>query len=206
MTAIHRGIRFEICYAQGIREASGEKRRTFIGNAMAIVRATRGRGLIVSSEARTVLSVRSPADVGNLLNIWGVDNERAKEAITTTPRIVVANEAIKRRGYRGIIDVVEGGEREHDKTGTSAKPEAEKFKGKDGGKGLASGKNEKRTMQDREDEETGPAPPMSKRQEKRMRQAARKSKKQESHPTTPEGALPVPVSESRDIQMAESNG
>ena len=62
----------------------------------------------MSSEARSVLGVRAPADVGNLLNVWGVEKEQAKEAVTVAPRSVVMNERMRRTSYKGVIDVVEG--------------------------------------------------------------------------------------------------
>ncbi|TVY26709.1 putative ribonuclease P protein subunit, partial [Lachnellula hyalina] len=50
MTAVARGVRFEICYAQATGAGMGqEQRRNFIGNVVGIVRATKGRGLVISS-------------------------------------------------------------------------------------------------------------------------------------------------------------
>ena len=164
MTAIRRGIRFEICYAQAVQGGSAEKRRNFISNTLAIVRATRGRGLIVSSEARSVMGVRAPADVGNLLNVWGVERERAKEAMTVAPRSVVVNEGIKRRGYRGVIDVVEGGERTPSATGDEG--QAKKIGG------ASEWEWEEGEEESRGREDGVGMPPMSKRQAKKMRLAA----------------------------------
>jgi ribonuclease P/MRP protein subunit RPP1 len=76
MTAVNRGIRFEICYSQSMESGGGDARRNFIGNVIAIVRATRGRGLVISSGAQSVLGVRAPADVLNLLAVWGLQRER----------------------------------------------------------------------------------------------------------------------------------
>jgi len=166
MTAIRRGIRFEICYAQAVQDRSAEKRRNFISNTLAIVRATRGRGLVVSSEARSVMGVRAPADVGNLLGVWGVERERAKEAMTVAPRSVVVNEGIKRRGYRGVIDVVDGGER----IPSAAGEEVQGKKVGERGAMNGSGKKEKRKHEVQEDGVR--TPPMSKRQAKKMRLAA----------------------------------
>jgi ribonuclease P/MRP protein subunit RPP1 len=166
MTAIRRGIRFEICYAQAVQDGSAEKRRNFISNTLAIVRATRGRGLIVSSEARIVMGVRAPADVRNLLTVWGVGGEKAKEAMTVAPRSVVVNEGIKRRGYRGVIDVVEGGKRAQVAT-------AEEGQSKRAGEKVAVNGNGRKEKRKHEGQEDGVGtPPMSKRQAKKMRLAA----------------------------------
>jgi ribonuclease P/MRP protein subunit RPP1 len=113
MTAINRGIRFEICYSQSM-DTSGDgssARRNFIGNVVAIVRATKGRGLVVSSGAMSVLGLRAPADILNLLGVWGLERERGVESLGVNPRGVVVNEGLRRTSFRGVVDVVEGGER-----------------------------------------------------------------------------------------------
>ncbi|KAF9894302.1 hypothetical protein FE257_007805 [Aspergillus nanangensis] len=109
--AIARGIRFEICYGPGVTGSGLEARRNLIGNAMALIRATRGRGIIVSSEARRALGIRGPADVINLACVWGLSQERGKEALCEEARKVTALAKLKRTSWRGIIDVVDGGEK-----------------------------------------------------------------------------------------------
>lgn len=110
--AIARGIRFEICYSPGVTGSGLEARRNLIGNAMALIRATRGRGIIISSEARRALAVRAPMDVINLACVWGLSQERGKEAVCEEARKVVALASLKRTSWRGIVDVVHGGEKE----------------------------------------------------------------------------------------------
>lgn len=134
-------------------------------NVQSIVRATAGRGLVVSSEARSVLGVRAPADVGNLLKVWGLGAERAVEAQTVHPRVVVANEAIRRTGYRGVVDVVDGGEKPARKEGEGGKEEAK------GGKVQGAGK--RKNVQAEEG-----APTISKRQAKKMKLEALKASKE----------------------------
>jgi ribonuclease P/MRP protein subunit RPP1 len=113
MTAINRGIRFEICYSQSMDVSGdgGNARRNFIGNVVAIVRATRGRGLVVSSGAMSVLGCRAPADVLNLLGVWGLQREMGVESLGVNPRGVVINEGLRRTSFRGVVDVIEGGEK-----------------------------------------------------------------------------------------------
>lgn len=107
MAAVNRGLRFEVCYAQVLGAAGDARRRAnFLGNLGELVRATRGRGLVVSSEARDALGLRAPADVVNLLAVWGLAPDRGADALGPTARGVVVNEGIKRRGFRGIVDIV----------------------------------------------------------------------------------------------------
>ncbi|KFY24817.1 hypothetical protein V493_05010 [Pseudogymnoascus sp. VKM F-4281 (FW-2241)] len=169
MTAVKRGVRIELCYSQALQGGSVD-RRNVIMNVQSIVRATCGRGLVVSSEARSVLGVRAPADVGNLLAVWGLSGERAVEAQTINPRIVVVNETIKRTGFRGVVDVVDGG----------PKPEAvEKGSAKEAAKGQANGKRKNEQAEEA-------APTISKRQAKKLKMEALKASKE----ATPGSATP----------------
>lgn len=160
MTAVNRGVRFEINYAQAV-QGVGAARRNFMSNAMAIIRGTKGRGIVVSSEATDVVAVRAPADVLNLLGVWGLGRERGLEALAVNPRGVVVNEGLKRSGFRGVIDVVNGGER----------PVVEK---KEGEKETEKGKG-KRKVEQTSVEGT---PQISKRQAKRMKLEALKASKE----------------------------
>ncbi|KAK3934950.1 RNase P subunit p30-domain-containing protein [Diplogelasinospora grovesii] len=109
MAAVNRGTRFEICYSQAIGAPGPDAQRlraNFIANVLGLIRATKGRGIIVSSEARSALGLRGPADVVNLMAIWGLGPEKGMEALSNGARAVVVNEGIKRRSFRGVVDIV----------------------------------------------------------------------------------------------------
>ncbi|KAK6541178.1 hypothetical protein TWF694_008547 [Orbilia ellipsospora] len=105
--AISRGIRFEITYAASINDNSA--RRNLLQNAAAMIRATKGKGIVLSSEARKAVSCRAPFDVINLATLWGLNQEKGKDAISKGPRAVMLQAKIKRQSHRGVIEVVEGG-------------------------------------------------------------------------------------------------
>ncbi|KAF2234955.1 putative ribonuclease P complex subunit Pop2 [Viridothelium virens] len=107
--AIERGVKFEICYSPGILANDATARRNLISNATQLVRATRGRGLVISSEAGRALGCRAPWDVVNLAAMWGLGRERGREAVTGVARHAVVSAQLKRTSYRGVVDVVEGG-------------------------------------------------------------------------------------------------
>lgn len=109
--AIDRGVRIEICYGPGITAMDRKARKQLIENATAIIRATKGRGIIISSEASSVLQCRAPADIVNLAAVWGLGQERGIEAITKEARSVVVTARLKRTSYRGVVDIVYGGEK-----------------------------------------------------------------------------------------------
>lgn len=115
MAAVARGSRFEISYGQALQQQGGNTggvdaqraRSNFIGNVIGLLRATKGRGIVLTSEARSALGLRAPADVVNLLAVWGLGPERGFEALGAGARAVVVNEGVKRRGFRGVIDIVQ---------------------------------------------------------------------------------------------------
>ncbi|KAL8393605.1 hypothetical protein RB595_003373 [Gaeumannomyces hyphopodioides] len=123
MAAVRRGVRFEVCYSQAIVPSSSSSsssdnnnnnnsnraRALFVANLVGLVRASKGRGLIVSSgcPASRPALLRAPADVVNLLAVWGLSAERGLEALSAAPRGVVVNEGIRRSSFRGVVDVVQ---------------------------------------------------------------------------------------------------
>ncbi|KAF4988196.1 hypothetical protein FDECE_15150 [Fusarium decemcellulare] len=160
MAAVTRGVRFEICYSQALA-AGAQGRSNFISNVTSLIRATRGRGIIISSEAKEALGLRAPADVVNLLNVWGLASEKGMQGLGAIPRSVVVNEGIKRSGFRGVIDVVSVAERDQ------AEEEASTPSDATGKKNKHKGQNQKRKSGDEEPQ------PMSKRQAKKMKLASR---------------------------------
>ena len=107
-SAVQRGVRFEICYSPGIVDGT-DARRNVISGATSLIRATRGRGIIISSEAKTALGLRAPYDVMNLLQVWGLGQERGKEAVCEEANRVVGLAQLRRETYRGVVRIVESG-------------------------------------------------------------------------------------------------
>ncbi|KAI9812469.1 MAG: Ribonuclease P protein subunit p30 [Pycnora praestabilis] len=161
-SALQRGIKFEICYGPGILAIDSSARRNLISNATQLIRATRGRGIVLSSEAKRAVGCRGPWDVINLAAVWGLGQERGREAVDTEARSVIVQAEMKRRSFRGVIDVVYGGE---------------KKEVVEGGKALkAKGKGEGKRKADAMDGgaiEFKEATPLSKREQKRQAKKAR---------------------------------
>lgn len=109
--AVERGAKLEISYSPGIMTADTNARRNFISNATQMIRASRSRGIIISSEASRAAGCRSPWDVINLAAVWGLGQERGKEAVSQAARSVVVSSGLKRTSFRGAIDVVYGGQK-----------------------------------------------------------------------------------------------
>ncbi|KAK2867835.1 hypothetical protein FQN49_003421 [Arthroderma sp. PD_2] len=132
--AISRGVRLEICYGPGVTGSGLDARRNLIGNAASLIRAARGRGIIISSEAKQALGVRAPWDVVNLACVWGLKSERAKEAVCEESRKVVAMARVKRTSFRGTVDVIYGGEGDDPKDDPKTAGQEGSKGGKKGGK------------------------------------------------------------------------
>jgi ribonuclease P/MRP protein subunit RPP1 len=126
--AIERGIFFEICYSGAIRGGSFDvstsesmwchglplpfthsplllidpsSRRQLISNAQGLVRATRGRQIILSGGASRALDLRGPHDIINLASLFAMSPDRARDALTVAPR-----KAIKHAGAVSLRDPV----------------------------------------------------------------------------------------------------
>lgn len=206
MAAVKRGARFEVCYARCLPGGSDNNshpnpppdqraRAAFLGNVAELVRATRGRGIVLTSGARDALGLRAPADVVNLLAVWGLGPERGAEGLAGLPRALLANERIRRTGFRGVVDVLHVADRGRDEEKKKGGGEDEDamdvddggegvVKGKAGGGGKkASKRNAGKRKVGGEEEgggdggggggpEGGQDKPLSKRQAKRMKKAA----------------------------------
>ncbi|KAI9883018.1 MAG: hypothetical protein M1823_005223 [Watsoniomyces obsoletus] len=108
--AIARGIRFEIAYAPGIVSSDPAARRNLIGNATQLIRATKGKGIVISSGARSAAGLRGPIDLVNLMAVWGLGSEKGREAVEGEARKVVVMADMKRTSWRRVIDVIDGGD------------------------------------------------------------------------------------------------
>ena len=195
--ALKLGKRFEICYAQGLMGGAGE-RRCLIGNAGQLIRATRGRGLIISSggtgTAANGVGLRGPWDLVNLAAVWGLSEERGAEAVGKECRSVVVHAQLKRTGYRGVIDVVYGGEKpavmEIVDVEAGAKGRGKQGAKQQAGKGEAL-KRKAEAMGDLEEVKKGEDKPLSNTQRKkraRLEKMEAERKAQESSAAASTGA------------------
>lgn len=128
-SALQRGLCFEICYSAGIMDV--QARRNLINNSANLVRATRGgRGVIISSEAKKAVGVRAPFDVINLATLWGLSQERGRDAISGLARAVVVSAKMRRTSVKGVINVIDDGVGEEEKKEKEASAKAADGKGK----------------------------------------------------------------------------
>lgn len=96
--AVEKGIKFEICYAGLIAGPAGYEsamtlgttghisRKNFIGNCLQLIRASRNRGLVLSSGALEPLHVRNNTEILALMDTLGHKVSKGKEAFTKNPQ------------------------------------------------------------------------------------------------------------------------
>ena len=158
-----------------------------ISNATQLIRATRGRGIVISSEAKMALGCRAPADVINLAVMWGLGQERGMEAVGREARNVVVQSEMKRRSFRGVIDVFYGGEPPEKISGNEKVEKAKQGKGK----------RKADTLENGADEEVARPKPVSRREQKRQTKRAR--------PENGDGQDEKPESGSKDTPALKDN-
>ncbi|KAH7056827.1 ribonuclease P/MRP protein subunit RPP1 [Linnemannia elongata] len=84
--AVERGIYFELCYGAAIRDATA--RRNLISNAQSLIRVTRGKNIIISSQAMRAMELRGPYDIVNFGTLLGLNQAVAKDCLSSHCRAV----------------------------------------------------------------------------------------------------------------------
>ncbi|GAA5825055.1 hypothetical protein JCM3770_004515 [Rhodotorula araucariae] len=82
---------------------AGKRRRNWIAGAREVVRATEGRGVVVSSGAVRAGEMRAPEDLINLCSLIGMPPAQAKDALTVNPQRAVMRGLSLRQTYRGVL-------------------------------------------------------------------------------------------------------
>lgn len=99
----------------------------------------------------------------NLAAVWGLGQERGVEAVGSEARSVVVQAQMRRRSFKGVIDIIYGGE----------KPEETLAKEPLGEKAISKGKRKADALEDAPGNSELVDKPLSKRQQKRQAKEAR---------------------------------
>lgn len=152
-SGVDKGIKFEICYSATIAGPAGYvvtssndnmtlsttamlARKNFFSNALQLIRASRSRGLIVSSGATRPLHVRNLSDVLYLLKSIGLDSSRAKSCISLSPERALINGRLRIKSYKQTIlidndlnagDILYSNDKEDSKKKTNSLPYKKKL-------------------------------------------------------------------------------
>ncbi|KAJ3365424.1 Ribonuclease P protein subunit p30 [Allomyces javanicus] len=99
--AVRRGIMIEIAYSAAFKDNTAK--RNLIANATNLMRVCKGRNIILSSGAKTVLETRGPLDVVNLGCLLGMNQDDAKHAISTNCRAALIHAETRRKTFRAAV-------------------------------------------------------------------------------------------------------
>jgi ribonuclease P/MRP protein subunit RPP1 len=164
--AIKLGKKIEICYGQGLLGDS-QGRRNLISNVTQLIRATRARGLIISSEAKAAVACRGPWDAINLAAVWGLGQEKGYEAMTKEARNAVVGAQLKRTSFRGVVNVVYGGEKPTPEAKAAIVEQGKAAKQKAANDKAANGQKRKSDALGSDVNDSSSSVPMSKTQQKK---------------------------------------
>ncbi|KAJ1919559.1 RNA-binding RNA processing protein rpp1 [Mycoemilia scoparia] len=103
MQGVESGYSFEISYSGMINDTS--VRRQWISNTSSLVRATRGRGLVISSGSSAAFDLRPPYDLTNLGTITGMNPSLSKCCLSTGPRAVICHAVTRRFTLKSVIGI-----------------------------------------------------------------------------------------------------
>jgi len=97
------GLSYELVYAGAL--ASTENRRQFLSSGRLLMEITRGgKGVILSSGAEDVLSIRGPYDACNLCTLFGLHHKDSRKLIAANARSVLLR-AQARKTIKGAVHV-----------------------------------------------------------------------------------------------------
>ncbi|CDK28498.1 unnamed protein product [Kuraishia capsulata CBS 1993] len=100
-SATDRGVLFEINYGDMISDDL--KRRNFFGNVKGLIRASRKRGMVLSSGTSDPLSLRGSFDAVNLLVVLGLDYSRAQATVTEQPTKALLNGRLRLKSHKQAV-------------------------------------------------------------------------------------------------------
>ncbi|GAA96250.1 uncharacterized protein L969DRAFT_42450 [Mixia osmundae IAM 14324] len=126
--AVKQGVFFEIAYGpmmrsssasstayQGLpegligrgpgREVPKDARKYIIAGARELVRLTKGKNIILSSEIRRAMELRAPEDLFNLCHIFGLKSDDARKTLQDNPKAAVLHGYAIRKTHRAVIGV-----------------------------------------------------------------------------------------------------
>ena len=103
MNKQNQGVYFEIGYSAAISDMSA--RKTLISNAIQLVRATKQKNIIITSQAARAMLLRGPYDVANLGRLFGFSAAASKAAVSSNITAVLVHGTV-RKTAKGAVGVV----------------------------------------------------------------------------------------------------
>ncbi|KAJ2875421.1 RNA-binding RNA processing protein rpp1 [Coemansia asiatica] len=99
--ALAQGFSFEVAYQAALADPA--TRQQWVSNTAAMVRVTRGRGLVWTSGALRAFDLRSPYDVANLGDAVQLNADLAKRAVGANARAVLVHAFTRTGTLRAVV-------------------------------------------------------------------------------------------------------
>ncbi|KAJ1721366.1 RNA-binding RNA processing protein rpp1 [Coemansia erecta] len=103
--ALALGLAFEVAYGGALGDSA--QRQQWVSNVAAMVRVTRGKGLVWASGARQAFELRSPNDVTVLGEAVQLNAALAKRAVSANARAVVVHSFTRTQTLRAVVAEVD---------------------------------------------------------------------------------------------------
>jgi ribonuclease P/MRP protein subunit RPP1 len=100
--AIRKGKFFEISYG-ALYDAN--KKRVCLTNCINIIKATKGKNLILTSNVNSHIYHRAPSDICSLLVTLGLSRDKAYACVNTTPEQCIRS-ARNRKAFKGVVSTM----------------------------------------------------------------------------------------------------
>lgn len=98
-----RGVCFEINYTDAFTSQSG--RMNTISSAQLVMEKTKGKNVLISSGARTDISLRGPYDVANMGLLFGMKEIQGRESVFTTGSLCIKHSDSRRNSNSMAVTV-----------------------------------------------------------------------------------------------------
>lgn len=100
LEVIRKGISIEICYSSAISDK--EKKKQVLSNCLEIIKATKGKNLIISSQAYNFIYHRSPFDLVAIFSVLGLSQDKTIAALQKNA-IACLQRSKQRKLFKGTI-------------------------------------------------------------------------------------------------------
>ena len=101
--AAERGITFELCYSNALRNSIERRNLLAFGRSLATNIFKRGQSIVFSSNAKNPLQIRSPYDMMEIGHLFGFNQEISKKIINENPMNVLARSFSRRQTVQGTV-------------------------------------------------------------------------------------------------------
>lgn len=102
-SCVAKGVKVEVVYGAALRDS--QSRKQFISNARAVIRSSRGRGIVISSGATQPAECRNVLGAASIVSFLGLKSDSCSRAMGELPSLVLLNGCLRHKSYKQVIAV-----------------------------------------------------------------------------------------------------